>query len=244
MGLRTAIITGASRGIGAAIAREFAARGYHLLLSCRQEIERLEALKEELESAYPITCVTFQGDMGNPTDVDHMFALFVEYFPHLSVLINNAGISHLGLLSDMTADQWQNLLNTNLSSVFYNCKAAIPLMLPKKRGKIINISSVWGICGASCEAAYSATKGGVDALTKSLGKELAPSNIQVNAIACGIIDTQMNNSFSSEEKENLAGEVPSGRFGTPQEVARLAADLCNGHEYLTGQIIVMDGGWI
>lgn len=167
-----------------------------------------------------------------------------KQFGGLDVLVNNAGISYIGLLQDMKPEDWELILRTNLTSVFNCCKLAIPMMLEKKQGKIINISSVWGVCGASCEAAYSATKGGVNALTKALAKELAPSNIQVNAIACGAIDTEMNHFLDDEELIGLIEEIPAGRLGRAEEVADLAYHLGYKENYLTGQIIGLDGGWV
>ena len=174
---------------------------------------------------------------------DHRAGQDKEEFGGVDIVINNAGISHIGLLSDMSAEDWHRIIDVNLSSVFYTSKLAIPYMVSNKRGKIINISSVWGNIGASCEVAYSASKGGMNSFTKALAKELAPSNIQVNAIACGCIDTEMNRCFSEEERQDLIDEIPAGRFGTPEEVADLAYSLATEHEYLTGQIISFDGGW-
>ena len=144
----------------------------------------------------------------------------------------------------MPDEEWNRLLQTNLSSVFYCCRSAVPKMVSKKSGKIINISSMWGTVGASCEAAYSATKSGVHGLTRALAKELAPSNVQVNAIACGCIDTSMNSQLSAEEKSSLEEEIPAVRFGSPQEVADFVMQLVNSPSYLTGQIIGLDGGYI
>ena len=143
----------------------------------------------------------------------------------------------------MTSEQWHRVLSVNLDSCFYTCRAAIPLMLSKHKGKIINVSSVWGAQGASMEVAYSASKGGMNAFTRALAKELAPSNIQVNAVACGVIDTSMNACLSAEELESLRQEIPADRLGTPAEAAQLILQLANAPSYLTGQIITMDGGW-
>ena len=162
---------------------------------------------------------------------------------HLDILINNAGISYIGLLSEMSPDEWDRVISTNLSSVFYTSKCAIPLMLQEHCGKIINISSVWGNVGASTEVAYSASKGGLNAFTKALAKELAPSNIQVNAIACGVIDTEMNSCFNKEEMDSLIEEIPSDRLGRPEEVAQMVLRLLDSPAYLTGQVITLDGGW-
>lgn len=160
------------------------------------------------------------------------------------MLVNNAGISHIGLLSDMSDDEWDAVIQTNLSSVFYCCRAAIPKMVSEKRGRIINVSSMWGVSGASMEAAYSASKSGVNGLTRALAKELAPSNIQVNAIACGVIDTVMNSQLSESEKKALEYDIPMGRFGSPAEIAKVIWDLANAPEYMTGQILGVDGGYL
>ena len=144
----------------------------------------------------------------------------------------------------MEFEEWDNLIASNLSSVFHCCRLAIPGMVRNQSGHIVNISSVWGVCGASCEAAYSASKGGVNALTQALAKELAPSHIQVNAIACGAIDTEMNRFLSAEERDMLLEEIPAGRMGTPEEVADMVWSLTEGPAYLTGQVIRLDGGWI
>ncbi|MEY8428371.1 SDR family NAD(P)-dependent oxidoreductase [Lachnospiraceae bacterium 46-15] len=244
MGFKTALVTGASRGIGRSIALTLAANGYHLMITCHRNAEMLEEVKQYIESHFPVTCATFTGDMGDFLAVEQMYSVFTEYFSSLDVLVNNAGISHIGLLTDLSPEEWDRLLQTNLSSVFYTCRCGIPLMLRRKNGKIINISSVWGVVGASCETAYSATKGGVNALTRALAKELAPSNIQVNAIACGAIDTEMNSFMDEEELEALLMEIPAGRLGRPDEVASLVLDLCTENNYLTGQVIHLDGGWI
>lgn len=241
---KTVLITGASRGIGRAIATAFAGAGCRLVITCANSREELLSLKQELETQFHVDILTSIGDVSSYSYMQQLFSEVTERFGGVDVLINNAGISHIGLLSDMTIEEWNRIVNTNLTSVFSSCKLAIPYMVHQKAGKIINISSVWGIAGASCEVAYSACKGGVNAFTRALAKELAPSNIQVNAIACGVIDTQMNACFSEEEREALAEEIPAGRFGLPEEVAALALQLATGNDYLTGQIITLDGGWL
>ena len=240
---KTVLITGASRGIGAALAKTFAEEGFGLSLCCRNSKNELDTLAQELKEAHNISILTFQGDIGEECFVKNMIEETLNHFGHLDVLINNAGISHIGLLTDMSLTEWNQIISTNLTSAFLTCKYALPSMIHQKQGKILNISSVWGNCGASCEVAYSTCKGGLNTFTKALGKELAPSNIQVNAIACGVIDTQMNACFTSEERTQLAEEIPAGRFGTPEEVAHLALQLVNRNNYLTGQIITLDGGW-
>ena len=160
------------------------------------------------------------------------------------MLINNAGITWSGPLQEMAIEEWTQLMNTNLDSVFYACKFAIPLLLQAENAKIINLSSVFGSVGASCEVAYSASKGGINAFTRALAKELAPSGIAVNAIAPGVIDTDMNrNLLSPEELSALQEEIPSGRFGTAKEVAQVIHQLMHAPSYLTGQILTLDGGW-
>ena len=240
MNHKTAFITGASRGIGKAIAEEFAAKGYDLYITCISSANEIKSFSDSLENKYHVSCTPLIGDISNPSVVSEFFSEIDD----LDVLVNNAGISYIGLLTDMTDDEWNRIISTNLSSAFYCSKQAIPLMLQKKSGKIINISSVWGERGASMEVAYSASKGGINSFTKALAKELAPSNIQVNAIACGLIDTDMNSHFSDDDMASIIEEIPADRIGKPKEVAHLAFQLCEDNNYLTGQIIGLDGGWI
>lgn len=238
-----AFITGASRGIGRAIAEELAKKGWALAINSHSSKQELLALASELREQFHIPCLPLVGDAGNEAFIRCAFDQIHQELGPINILINNAGISHIGLLSDMTLEEWNQVINTNLTSVFCCCKYAIPDMVHAKSGSILNISSVWGTVGASCEAAYSASKGGVNTLTKSLAKELAPSGISVNAIACGVIDTKMNQCFSEEERKSLCEEIPAGRFGTPKEVAELALSLLTSSSYLTGQVITLDGGW-
>lgn len=240
---KTVLITGASRGIGAAIAKRFAQEGYSLVINCCNSEAALLDLKNQLEQLFHISVLASIGNVGDYHYVHSLFEEIKEIYGGVDIVVNNAGISHIGLLTDTTVNEWHHILNVNLSSAFFTSKLSIPYMLSKKAGKIINISSVWGNVGASCEVAYSASKGGLNTFTKALAKELAPSNIQVNAIACGCIDTAMNQCFSPEERQALADEIPAGRFGTPEEVAELAFSLATNHNYLTGQIITLDGGW-
>lgn len=239
----TVLITGASRGIGQAIAIAFAKAGYQLVITCSKSEQDLFELAEILTNHYGVEVLTSVGDIADYHYVAQLFNLITERFGGIDVLVNNAGISYVGLLTDMTIDDWNRIINTNLTAVFSTCKHAVPYMVQKQSGKIINISSVWGNVGASCEVAYSASKGGMNTFTKALAKELAPSGIQVNAISCGCIDTQMNACFSEEDIAALTEEIPAGRFGTPKEVADLVLNLATGHNYLTGQIITLDGGW-
>ena len=173
-----------------------------------------------------------------------MFEAICALGESIDILLNNAGISHIGLLQDMSIEEWNQVLNTNLTSAFSCSKYAIPDMITRKQGKIINISSIWGCSGASCEVAYSASKGGLNLFTQALAKELAPSNIQVNAIACGVINTRMNACFDAEERSELENEIPAGRFAAPSEVADFVQQLIDAPSYLTGQIISFDGGYL
>lgn len=236
---KTALITGASRGIGRAAAECFGAAGYNLILTCRNSMDALRETAARLQNEYDIQCLALQADMGAEDEVRQLF----QSIDRLDVLVNNAGIAHIGLLTDMTAEEWHRVIAVNLDSCFYTCRAAIPLMLKNHCGKIINVSSVWGTQGASMEVAYSASKGGVNAFTKALAKELAPSGIQVNAVACGVIDTSMNDCLTPADKAALAAEIPADRLGLPEEAARLILQTAQAPEYMTGQIITIDGGW-
>lgn len=237
---KTALVTGASRGIGRAIAEALAEAGYRLYLTCRHSGKELTYMSHYLSETYHVATTPILADMGDIEEVNRVFSKIND----LTLLVNNAGISHIGLLHEMTPEEWQTVINTNLNALFYTCRLAVPLMLKRHAGRIINISSVWGNTGASMEVAYSASKGGVNAFTKALAKELAPSGIQVNAIACGIIDTEMNRTLSEEDLENLRAEIPADRIGQPYEVAKLLLSLAEAPDYLTGQIITLDGGWI
>lgn len=243
MNTKTAVITGASRGIGRALALHLAKAGYDLAICAHSRTDSLAEVCHQV-TAQGRRCVTYLGDMGNAASVQDFFGLILQEYPTIDVLINNAGISYVGLLQDMTDDQWDQILRTNLSSAFYCCRQVIPAMLSQKRGHILNISSVWGNVGASTEVAYSATKGGINAFTRALAKELAPSHICVNAIACGYIDTDMNGHLNETERQQLCDEIPAGRPGTPEDVATLAVSMLQNSDYLTGQIISLDGGWI
>ncbi len=243
MAHKTVLITGASRGIGRAIAQIFADAGWSVGICCKKNIAELSEVKKYIE-ATGSQCFDFIGDMGCYAEAQKFITEARRVLGPVDCLINNAGISHIGLLSDMHAEEWNEIIQTNLTSVFNCCKQVIPDMVARQSGSIINISSVWGSCGASCEVAYSASKGGMNAFTKALAKELAPSRITVNAIACGAIDTEMNQFLSEEERDQLIDEIPACRMGTPEEVGRLALQLAGKHSYLTGQIITLDGGWI
>lgn len=237
---KRALITGASRGIGAATARILAKDGYDLCLVCKNSEKEINRIKDELEREEGISCQVFLCDVSDPKQVETM----VKQAGEIHVLINNAAISYVGLLTDMSLEQWHQVIGTNLNSLFYFCRLIVPQMVRRKSGKIINISSVWGNVGASMEVAYSAAKGGVNSFTRALAKELAPSGIQVNGIAYGVIDTEMNRCFSKEDMRALQEEIPADRIGSTEEAAQMIRQVLNAPDYLTGQIITMDGGWI
>lgn len=241
---QTAFISGASRGIGKAIAIAMAKEGYHLSLTCQKNTALLEELAEKLRDEYHIRVLTFTGDMGDAAFVKDVASATLSAFHQIDVVINNAGISHVGLLTDMTVAEWNSVISVNLSSCFFTAKYFSPAMVEKKRGAILSVSSMWGRVGASCEVAYSAAKGGVDAFTKALAKELAPSGISVNALSCGVIDTDMNRFLSDAERNALCEDIPAGRFACPDEVAQAVVSLLSAPSYLTGQIVGIDGGYI
>ena len=238
---RRVLITGASRGIGREIAISFAQNKDDLVLCCRNNIESLESLSVELVRDYGISCTAYACDVSDFGQVKEL----KEKAGDIDVLVNNAGIAWMGLLTDMEESDWRSVMGTNLDSLFYTCKAFVPGMVHKKSGRIINISSVWGDVGASCEVAYSASKGGVNSFTKALAKELAPSGIAVNAVSCGVIDTDMNRKhLTDSELLELSQEIPMGRMGKPSEVGDLVLKVSLCPVYMTGQIITIDGGWI
>lgn len=241
---KTVLVTGSSRGIGKAIAYAFGKAGYHVALNGSKEEQTLENTKEEfLEKG--IACQSFFYDVSSYENTKKLFSAVNAQFGEIDILVNNAGISHMGLFTDMEEPQWQHLLAVNLHSVLNCTHLALPSMVRNKEGVIINISSMWGERGASCEAIYSASKGAINAFTKAMAKEVGPSEVRVNAIACGVIDTQMNHWLSSQERQQLEDEISLMRFGTPEEVGELAVFLASEKSsFLTGQVITLDGGMV
>ena len=234
--MKTAVVTGSSRGIGKAIEEELCKKGYFVVLNAAKSEEELaETHREFKEKGY--SCAAVLADVS-----DYEAAKKLFYF-NADVLVNNAGVSHIGLFMDMQPDEWKRVVDINLNSVMNCTHIVLPYMLRQHSGVIINISSMWGEKGASCEAVYSATKGGINAFTKAMAKEMGPSGIRVNAISCGVIDTKMNDCFSPEEKAMLCDEISLMRFGKPSEVAKLAAFLADENEsgYISGQVISIDG---
>lgn len=240
---KTAIITGASRGIGKACALLLADYFDCIVINSFHNETALNETRDFILQK-GTQCLAFCGDVGDFDFVSHMMTQILKSCPPVDLLVNNAGISHIGLLSDLSITQWNQIINTNLTSVFNCCNQIIPHMVHNQSGHIINISSMWGLSGASCEVAYSASKGGMNAFTQALAKELAPSKVCVNALACGTIDTEMNQQLSDEDRENLCNDIPACRFGTPQEVAQAVLHLYQSPSYLTGEIIKIDGGYL
>lgn len=241
--MKTAIITGASTGIGRAAALKLADNYTHIAIcGCRHKNELL-GLKSELEKA-GCTCLCMAGDLGS-FDFARSFieGAAHEFDGQIDLLVNNAGISYVGLLTDMSFLDFDHIMRTNVYSVFNTCRLSVPYMVHKKSGRIINISSVWGSVGASCEVAYSASKGAVNSFTRALAKELAPSGISVNAIAFGVIDTSMNSHLSADERRQLEDEIPAGRMATPDEAAEFISHVSSCGDYLNGQILTFDGAW-
>lgn len=237
------LITGASRGIGREIAISSARTGRfeHIILNCRSSEALLDEVAQAIYEVNPsIRCSLSLGDVGDYSYIQELH----EQYGDIDVLINNAAISLTGLLIDMTPDEWQSIISTNITSIYNTCHEYLPAMISAKSGQIINISSVWGIAGASCEVAYSATKGAINAFTKALAKEVAPSNIQVNALALGIVDTTMNSHLTKEDIDNICEDIPIGRMLQPEEVGDTVTKLLQMPTYLTGEVITIDGGWI
>ena len=227
------LITGGSRGIGAAAVRAFARAGYRVSFFYEKSREAAEALAAEI-GAEALCC-----DVADTEAV----ARAVEALPPVDVLVNNAGISHVGLISQISPQEWDRLFAVNVKSIYNTVRAVLPAMLQKQAGAIVNVSSMWGQAGASCEAAYSATKGAVIALTQALARELGPSGIRVNAVSPGLIDTEMNAKLSQADKDALAEDTPLGRVGTPEEVAEAILYLARA-SFVTGQILPVNGGYL
>ena len=233
---KTAVVTGASGGIGADIARELSKLDFsHIVLCCNNN--RPDELKKEIEEK-GIKCTVFQGEFGSGVAEKELFSSL----DRLDLLVNCAGISAFSLVCQTTDEEYSKMMKVNLDSVFYCMREASSLLLQSK-GNVVNISSVWGVCGASCESVYSAAKAGVIGFTKAWAKEYAPMGVRVNAIAPGVIDTAMMAHFSEEEKKDIISEIPLSRMGTGKDIAQTVVFL-NNCTYITGHTIVVDGGYI
>ena len=235
------LITGASGGIGRAVAIEFAKHKCNIIGCAKTNAEGLAETKKTIEDK-GVKCYTDICNITNENSVIDFISSSTKEIGPVDILVNNVGISFIGLIQDMTIDEWNNVINTNLTSAFLMSKHIIPYMLKKQKGHIINISSVWGNIGASMEVAYSASKGGLNSFTKALAKELAPSNILVNAVSPGFINTEMNKYFDNDELNAIFDEIPLGRGGEADEVAEFVYKIATS-KYLTGQILTLDGGW-
>ena len=238
---KTAIVTGGSKGIGASIVKILAEEGFNVVLNYNKSEELAKKIQEECtQKGYSVEI--YKADVTKREETKKLVEFAISKFGNIDVLVNNAGISQIKLFTDITDEDWNNMINTNLNSVFYMTQEVAKNMIHNKTGCIINISSIWGVTGASCEVHYSVAKAGVDAMTKSLAKELGPSGIRINSIAPGIIDTSMNRDLSKEELKQIEEEIPLERIGRTKDIAKCVKWLIED-EYTTGQIISINGGW-
>lgn len=241
---KCALITGASGGIGTEIALRLANDGFNIAACYYSDESGIKELEKKLELT-EIDYRIYKADVSDMNSIKKIFADATDCFGGVSVLVNNAGMAQQKLFTDITEEEFDRITDVNFKGVFNCCQCAVPYMIEKKSGKIINISSMWGICGASCETVYSATKAAVIGLTKALARELAPSNVQVNCIAPGAIETKMNSNLSDEDKKAFAEEIPMGRFGAAEEIAGVVSFLASkDSDYVTAQVITADGGLI
>ena len=242
--MKTAVITGASGGIGSAIAAKLASDGYNTVLNYNKSQLKAEKLCEHLVSQ-GFNAVTFKADVSQSEEADALIAFAAKEFGSADILVNNAGIAQQKLFTDITDEDYDRMFNSNVRSVFNCCRAALPYMIHNKWGRIVNISSMWGVCGASCEVHYSASKAAVIGLTKALAREVGPSGITVNCIAPGLIDTPMNAALDKETIKSLCEETPAGRIGTPDDIASAVSFfVSDGASFTTGQVLTVDGGFI
>lgn len=238
------LVTGASRGIGRAIAIELSKQGASIAINCSKDLEGANKTLEQIISNGGYGKIYIK-DISKAINSKELIQDVINTFGKIDILVNNAGISKIGLLMDCKDEDIEELINTNLLGTMYLSKYAVTNMISRGNGNIINISSIWGEVGASCEVVYSSSKGGINLFTKALSKEVAPFGIRVNAVAPGVINTEMNNFLDQDEKSSLIEEIPQGRFGNCEEVAKVVAFLCEDDcKYLTGQVIRVDGGII
>ena len=240
--MSTILITGASHGVGKAFAVACAESGRFtkIILNGGSDKAVLEDTARRVSAAGDLVCID---DIGDVSDLAYVQSLWERFGP-VDTLVNNACISRTGLLTDMPPEEWDRVLQVNVTSLYNTCHTYVPDMVSAGCGQILNVSSVWGLCGASCEVAYSASKGAVNAFTKALAKELAPSHIRVNAIALGIIDTRMNAHLSENETAEIRDQIPAGYIASPEEAAQAMLRLLEMPEYFNGEIVRFDGCWI
>lgn len=240
-----ALVTGAARGIGRAIATALAGAGWSVALGYRQSRTQAETLAAELTAHYGVRCIAVGGNIADEAAVEAIFAQTEAVLGRVELLVNNAGVAQQKLLTDVTAAEWDDLFGIDVRGVFLCCKRALPAMVRAQSGGILNISSVWGLVGASCEVPYSAAKAAVIGLTKALAKEVGPSGVRVNCIAPGVIDTEMNGQLDTAALQTLRDETPLGIIGQPDDVAALAVFLAGpGGRFVTGQVISPNGGFV
>lgn len=240
--MKTVIITGGSRGIGKCIAENLAKEGYNVVLNYNKSEKQAKQIQEKL-AKQGINLEIFKADVSKRNEVKKLVKYTLDKFKNIDILINNAGIARLQMFTDITDEDWNEVINTNLNSVFFTTQEVLPNMIHNKSGCIINISSIWGIVGASCEVAYSVSKAGIDGMTKSLAKELGLSNIRVNSIAPGVIDTDMNSNLDNAIKEEIKNETPLNKIGKPIDIYKCVKWLIDD-EFTTGQIISPNGGYV
>lgn len=239
--MKTVIVTGGSRGIGAAIVKELAKNNYNVVLNYNNSKETAEQIQNELKEN-GINIEIFKADVSKRDEVRELIDFTIKKYNNIDVLINNAGIDQIKLFMDTTDEDWNNIIQNNLTSVFYCSQEVLKNMIHNKKGCIINISSIWGIIGASCEVAYSASKAAIDGMTRALAKEMGPSNIRVNSVAPGFVKTDMNKDIKLEEIKEIENEIPLGRISKPEEITKSIKWLIED-EYVTGQVISVNGGW-
>ena len=240
--MKTVLITGGSRGIGKCIAENLAKEGFNVVLNYNKSEKQAKQIKQEL-SEQGINIEICKADVSKREEVKKLVKFTLNKFKNIDILINNAGIAKLQMFNDITDEDWQDMINTNLNSVFYTTQEVLPNMIHNKNGCIINISSVWGMVGASCEVAYSVSKAGIDGMTKSLAKELGLSNIRVNSVAPGVIDTDMNSHLDNAIKEEIKNDTPLNKIGKPIDIYRCVKWLIED-EFTTGQVISPNGGYV
>ena len=238
----TAVVTGGSRGIGLAVSRELASAGYRLAILYARRDEDAERTAEELRSRGTDTEI-YRCDVADSAQVQTVSREILKRFGRVDVLVNNAGIAQIKMFTDTTEEEWDRMMGVNVKGLYNTCRAFVPQMVSRKSGRIINLSSMWGIAGASCEVASSASKSAVIGFTKALAKELGPSGITVNCVAPGVIDTEMNAEVSEEVMEELRNEIPLQRIGSTSDVAGAVSFLASDRAgYITGQVLGVDGG--
>ncbi len=242
--MKNILITGSSRGIGAEIARYASSLGYNVAVNYLNSADRAKTLKSEIESN-GVRCVIVKCDVSDEVSVDNMYNVDSSALGHIEVVVNNAAVSSFSLFTDNTSELWKRTFDINVGGAFLVTKCFLPDMIHNKSGKIINISSVWGITGASCEVHYSATKAAIIGMTKALAKELGPSGITVNCVAPGVIDTEMNSQLSCDDIQALMDETPLGKIGTVSDVAKTVMFLASSDaDFITGQVISPNGGFL